>query len=587
MGKLIEQDTLDILIGKAADTQYLQSLSNDELLALHNEGTHLKFFYAIMQHVCKELCNSVYGGFGTPSLRYFNQQVADDICAEGRAACQLMDKTANSYFSKIWPKDVKWHAELREKFPHIMRDVVPTAIERDIVIYADSVDKDSIIRTDIGSMTIEQLFTDGLYNRTGADGTEYHITERKVLNWQHSGLYYAQPTSVIRHKVTKSRWKIITESGKEIIVTGDHSLIVFRDGQKLSVAAKDVLLTDKVLTVHSNMTHNFEAIHSIEQLSDFDDEYVYDISMAKTSESEDLQTFIANDILVHNTDSNYVTYDYVFESLGLDSKKIDTKEAVDFIVYFIKNRMDPIYDSVLKTSIAKRNGQSTMIFELEKIGGFSIFAAKKKYVFAKLWHDGKYIADKKQLQSTGIELAQRTTPLKVRKIIETFVNTIFVSKGVISSNTFFGMCKSVKDKLQTATPADLAKSAGIKTYSAYVIDDKETIKLKMKCPVSVRGAARYNQIVWQRGLQATYPYLKDGSKGKMYYDTTGNPFCYPNDIDFPAEICPPMSVDIQLEKLVFAPIKRLVDGGLIDGSLSRMGQDKVQGGFASMFALKK
>jgi intein/homing endonuclease len=61
--------------------------------------------------------------------------------------------------------------------------------------------------------------------------------EDKVLNWTNEkGLYYAPVKRIIRHKVSKERWKLTTESGKEVIVTGDHSLIVL---------LKDMLHPDK------------------------------------------------------------------------------------------------------------------------------------------------------------------------------------------------------------------------------------------------------------------------------------------------------------------------------------------------------
>jgi hypothetical protein len=334
------------------------------------------------------------------------------------------------------------------------------------------------------------------------------------------------------------------------------------------------------------MKYQFESIKSIEQIGEFEDEYVYDVSMPAPIGSSDTRTFIANSILIKNTDSNYITMDYVFESLGLDAKKIDVRRAVDFIVYFMKNRMDPLYDKILKSSIAKRNGNSTMIFELEAVGGFGIFAAKKKYVYAKLWQDGRFVGDKKQLKSTGIELKQKAAPMHIRKIMETFVNTIFVRKGDIDADTFFGMCRSVKMQLQNASADEVAKLVGMKKYKEYVIDDKETIKLGMKCPATVRGAAMYNHLVYKNDLQSTYPYLRPGMKAKLYYDKSGKPFCYPVDIDFPSAIAPPVSVDIQLEKLLFGPIRRLVDG-LIDGNLKDMGSDKVQKGLSSMFNIKK
>lgn len=422
--KLIGQESLEATIRLVNDQSYLSALSDDELQKMYTESKSTLNFYMILQNVVKVLCNSVYGGLGTPSLRYYNQELAGDITGEGRQHCKTMELTAQKYFKDVWPTDKDWIERLRAEFPDIMRDVT-------------------------------------------------------------------EPKPVI----------------KDIVITAD-------------------------------------------------------------------------------TDSNYVTFDLVFESLGLNPKTVDIKRAVDFIVFFMKNRLDPMYDKVLKSTIAKRNGHSTMIFELEAIGGFGIFAAKKKYVYANLWKDGKFVADKKQLKSTGIELKTRSAPLHIRKIMETFVNTIFVRKGDIDADTFFGMCRSVKEKLANASADELAKAVGMQKYWQYVIDDKETIKLGIKCPATVRGAATYNHLVYKNDLQATYPYLRPGMKAKLYYDTSGKPFCYPVDVDFPHMFAPPVSVDIQLEKLLFAPIKRLVDG-LIQGNLNDMGSDKIQKGFSSMFNIKK
>lgn len=214
---LIEQDTLDDMIRRSSDEDYLRGLTEVELRKFYQDSIGLQNFFMMMQNVAKELCNSVYGGFGTPSLRYFNQELAADITGEGRHHCLTMERTAQTYFKDVWPTDTAWIEKLRAEFPDIMGDRMPKSIAKDIVITCD-------------------------------------------------------------------------------------------------------------------------------------------------------------------TDSNYIMMDYVFESLGLDAKKIDVRRAVEFIVYFMKNRMDPLYDKILKSSIAKRNGNSTMIFELEAVGGFGIFAAKKKYV---------------------------------------------------------------------------------------------------------------------------------------------------------------------------------------------------------------
>lgn len=55
---------------------------------------------------------------------------------------------------------------------------------------------------------------------------------------------------IMRHKVKKSKYKITTESGKEVIVTGDHSCMVVRDGILISVTAQEINPeTDKIITI--------------------------------------------------------------------------------------------------------------------------------------------------------------------------------------------------------------------------------------------------------------------------------------------------------------------------------------------------
>lgn len=468
-----------------------------------------------------------------------------------------------------------------------MLDESHTFISNDILVHnTDSCEAETKIQTDSGETTIEQIFQDGSEYWSEINGTEHRRTTSKILNWSETyGVELTEPISICRHKVTKPKWELITYSEKRIVVTGDHSLIVFRNENKISVKAADIVSSDKILIVNNDdntYSSSFDDIKTIKQIGFFENEYVYDISMPKNNLiDEDVQTFIGNDILIHN--SNYLEFGFVFQSLGLDPKKVNIREATEFIVYFMQKKMNPFYDRILKASIAARNGKSTMEFELEVIGGFGIFAAKKKYVFAKLWQDGKHLAEKKMLKSTGIELAQKSSPMHVRSIIKTFVNTIFVRKGDISSDLFFGMCKSVKSKLADCKTDELSKMTKLGKYDVYVIDDKDTIKLKSKCPLTVRGAATYNQIIYQKKLSGIYPYLKNGMQCKVYYDVSGKPVAYPVDIEFPDGILPQLSVDIQLEKLIFGPIKRLVSGGLIDGDLDKMGKDKIQKGFSGMF----
>ena len=80
--------------------------------------------------------------------------------------------------------------------------------------------------------------------------TTNHLFHTRFLNWnEDKKLYYAPVKRIIRHKVSKPKWKLKTKSGEEIIVTNDHSMIVFRDNKKIEVKPSEILKTDKILSV--------------------------------------------------------------------------------------------------------------------------------------------------------------------------------------------------------------------------------------------------------------------------------------------------------------------------------------------------
>lgn len=58
---------------------------------------------------------------------------------------------------------------------------------------------------------------------------------------------------IMRHKVTKSKFKIKSSSGKEVIITGDHSIMVIRNNELISIKAKDINIeTDKLVEIVNN-----------------------------------------------------------------------------------------------------------------------------------------------------------------------------------------------------------------------------------------------------------------------------------------------------------------------------------------------
>lgn len=165
-----------------------------------------------------------------------------------------MDAVNERYWYNQWHIDYELHSRLG------IKNVTPISKKEDKVsIYADtdSCQYDSIICTDNGKFTVEDWYNKNIRNGSGgmtAKGHESVLTNDKILNYQSDkGIYYASVKRIIRHKVSKSKWKLKTKSGKEIFVTNDHSMIVFRNNEQIEVKPSEILKTDKILVIKTNI----------------------------------------------------------------------------------------------------------------------------------------------------------------------------------------------------------------------------------------------------------------------------------------------------------------------------------------------
>lgn len=160
-----------------------------------------------------------------------------------------MDKVNEDYWYNQWHLDHELHKNLCIKNITQVNKTEPVSIYAD----TDSCFSGSIIQTENGRLTIEEWYNNNIKNGSAGEtlkGHESVLTIDRILNYSDDGnLYYAPVKRIIRHKVSKAKWRLKTKSGKEVIVTNDHSMIVFRDGVKIEVKPSEVLKTDKILSV--------------------------------------------------------------------------------------------------------------------------------------------------------------------------------------------------------------------------------------------------------------------------------------------------------------------------------------------------
>lgn len=160
-----------------------------------------------------------------------------------------MDFVNEDYWYNKWHLDIELHKMLS------IRDVKKIENTESVSIYADtdSCDSNTILELSSGRKTIEEWYNENIKNGSAGRtmiGHESVNTVDKILNWSSDKkIYYTSVKRIIRHKVSKPKWKLKTKSGKEIIVTNDHSMIVFRDGNKIEIKPSNILKTDKILII--------------------------------------------------------------------------------------------------------------------------------------------------------------------------------------------------------------------------------------------------------------------------------------------------------------------------------------------------
>jgi hypothetical protein len=206
-------------------------------------------YYNALQLSLKLILNGSYGALAAKYFVLFNEYVAGTITAEGRELTQAMDAYNEDYWFNQWHLDKETHRKL------CIKDVTQITDNQHVSIYADtdSCMSNTIVSTSVGEKTIEDWYNDNIQNGSGGEtlsGHESVNTTDKILNWSTpKEVYYAPVKRIIRHRVSKSKWRLKTKTGKEIIVTNDHSMIVFRDGEQLEVKPSDILYTDKILII--------------------------------------------------------------------------------------------------------------------------------------------------------------------------------------------------------------------------------------------------------------------------------------------------------------------------------------------------
>ena len=247
----------------------------------------LSGYYDSKQNGEKLFINSVYGATANQYCCLYKLEVAEATTIQGQDLNHYSENCVNRYFSGIFQSDTELHKKLgiktedAQKFkiqygrttdngplPKADRMGKPTEyvhIDGDFSMTVAGDTDSAFCKTKVydgnSLVTIEDLFTILKYENNDIvlrteNGNEIvpvknHIT--KTFDDISKQVIDRPINYIMRHKVTKSKWRLRTKSGKEIIVTGDHSLMVIRNNKLIAIKAKDVNKeTDKIISLNKN-----------------------------------------------------------------------------------------------------------------------------------------------------------------------------------------------------------------------------------------------------------------------------------------------------------------------------------------------
>ena len=551
----------------------------------------------------KIMINSFYGGLGNNFMYFFDPRLAECITKQGKSAILYAEDHINDYFLNHWYDDTATHAKLG------VRVVRPVKNPVTVYIDTDSCDKDTIIHCNDKDRTIEELYNEckqyGSAGNTMA-GHESVKCPYMVLNYNECNehdVYHAPVKRVIRHKVKKKKWKLVSCSEKCVIVTNDHSLIVFRGDEKIKCKPNEIESTDYVLTITDDTRYKLERVKLIECIGEFDDEYVYDIEM-----DDDTHTFVANNILVHNSvysqldevisttnwglspktnwriDIKYKDgkeYSTVFcganpredviDYFDLDSDEIEEYslkevpgEAKDFAIRLDDVFLSDYFKKIFEEYAEKINADNYLNFELETYSDAGIWLAKKKYMQNIRWTDSMprhdILDNYSKIKSKGVELIQASSPAFARKKLTYLVRWIF-EHDQFDLKAFVTELKKIRDELKVANPDEISWNKKATEYMKWVQDDTKDLVMAKGTPITTKGIAYYNFLLNKNSqYKNKYSSLLPGNKCKYHYCKSKKceMFAYEPGA-YPIEFAPEIDRKQMFEKTILAPINRIVE----------------------------
>ena len=301
--------------------------------------------------------------------------------------------------------------------------------------------------------------------------------------------------------------------------------------------------------------YKIESIAEIEQLDDFEDEYVYDV------EVDDCHNFFANDVLVHN--SIYVEFGRVVRYCKIPQER-QTQFVVDLWDYSLGPFMKKRYEEYAEKYNCPKNIQE---LELEKVSDVTMYFAKKRYAMSECWKEpGIFLPRGKEVVYKGIEIVKGSTSSYAKECMTDFTNYILQwyieHDNAIEYSKVMDKLRQYKAIFKTKRPEEISQGASVGDYEKFVLSDKQNLVLGDKCPAHIRACGVYNFMLNKpknKKYKTKYSPIKTADKIRWYYTKNEDIKTFaviPGE--FPAEFAPEIDFDVQFEKTILSYCNKIV-----------------------------
>ncbi len=428
------------------------------------------------QLITKILLNSLYGVLLLPSFRYYSRLSGESVTLSGQSVIKFSDFIINLYYKN----------KLKDQY------------KTNCVVYqdSDSVAGESVVRLENGEYkSIQTLFDE--YSNTSLYidplGKEFTFPENCQFPYYDEAtkdIKYGFVKYIEKHNVRKKRFKIKTKSGKEIIVSEDHSIMLSDlDGNVTKTLSKNLWVGDTIIAFNSNLNKFLDEIVEIEELP-FEVSEMYDVGMVDTP-----HTFFANNILVHN-------------SCYLDAKplieKIDSLTDIECILAAekVSNDVTQFINKSIKwfTTHCFHSNNNRLKFNEEKVSKRAFWGqAKKRYAQLSVEIVNGEVKEKVDIK--GFDVVRSSFPKSFRKIMKELIVDILHDKDVDELNQ---TVRDFKRIYKTNSIVDIMLPSSVKEISKFEYNQKGT-------PIHVKSAQNYNQLLTLFNIDDVSP-IVDGDK---------------------------------------------------------------------------